>query len=63
MNFKRVLVYFVFLLNLTLTSIYILFDIIGYEFLNNWDLTLILIYDLFTFIVLGEIIKKKNKNR
>jgi len=63
MNFKRVLVYFVFLLNLTLTSIYILFDIIGYEFLNNWDLTLILIYDLFTFIVLGEIIKKKNENR
>lgn len=62
MKFRIFVLYFFFIINLSITSIYILLDILGFDYLKNWDFTLLLIYDLVTFIMLGELIKQKNEN-
>jgi len=62
MKFRIFVLYFFFIINLSITSIYILLDILGFDYLKNWDFTLLLIYDLITFIMLGELIKQKHEN-
>jgi hypothetical protein len=56
---------FVFVVNLLVTCIYIVLKYLGYVFISRYDLTLLLIYDIITLIIFGELLydddKKKHK--
>jgi len=58
---KRNILIFVFIINLLITSTYIIFKYIGYVHVSKVDFTLLLMYDIISFIILGELIEEKNK--
>jgi hypothetical protein len=62
---KRRLLYIVFIINLLVTSGYILFKYLGYVKVTRFEFSLILIYDIISLIIFGELLydddKKKHK--
>jgi hypothetical protein len=62
---KRRLLYIVFIINLLVTSAYIIFKYVGYVSVSRVELSLLLIYDIISLIIFGELLydddKKKHK--
>jgi hypothetical protein len=62
---KRRLLYIVFIINLLVTSGYILLKYLGYVKVSRFEFSLILIYDIISLIIFGELLydddKKKHK--
>lgn len=61
---KIKLLTFVFVLNLLITSIYIILKYLGYVFISRYDFTLLLIYDIISLVIFGELLQdedRKNK--
>jgi len=54
---------FVFVLNLLITSIYIILKYLGYVFISRYDFTLLLIYDLITLVIFGELLQDEDKKK
>jgi len=52
---------FVFVVNLLVTCIYIVLKYLGYVFISRYDLTLLLIYDIITLIIFGELLYDEDK--
>lgn len=60
---KIKLLTFVFVVNLLVTCIYIVLKYLGYVFISRYDLTLLLMYDLITLVIFGELLQDEDKKR
>lgn len=62
---KNIILIALFMINLILTSIYMLLHLLKIDILTKLDFTLILIYDIVSLIILSEIVldKKINNNK
>lgn len=62
---KNIILIALFMINLILTSIYMLLHLLKIDILSKLDFTLILIYDIVSLIILSEIVldKKINNNK
>ena len=58
---KRRLLYIVFIINLLVTSGYILFNYIVDRNISRVELSLLLIYDIITLIIFGELLYDEDK--
>jgi hypothetical protein len=60
---KIKLLTFVFVLNLLVTIAYIILKYLGYVFISRYDFTLLLIYDIITLVIFGELLQDEDKKR
>jgi hypothetical protein len=58
---KRKLLFIVFIINLLVTSGYILFNYIVDRNISRVELSLLLIYDIITLIIFGELLYDEDK--
>ena len=58
---KHIILIALFMINLILTSIYMLLHLLKIDILSKLDFTLILIYDIVSLIILSEIVLTNEK--
>jgi hypothetical protein len=58
---KHIILIALFMINLILTSIYMILHFLKIDILSKLDFTLILIYDIVSLIILSEILLKNEK--
>lgn len=58
MNFRIFIIYIVFVLNLSVTSVYLVLDLLKNHIMGNLDITLLLVYDISSFIIVSELFKR-----
>lgn len=58
---KHIILIALFMINLILTSIYMLLHFLKIDILSKLDFTLLLIYDIVSLIILSEILLKNEK--
>lgn len=58
---KRKLLFIVFIINVLVTSAYIILKYVGNIYVSKVELTLLLIYDIITFIIFGELLYDEDK--
>ncbi len=63
MNFRIFIIYIVFLLNLSVTSIYLVLDLLKNHIMGNLDITLLFVYDISSFIIVSELFKRDKDDR
>jgi hypothetical protein len=60
---KKIILVIVFIFNLLTTSAYIILKYLGYAIITKADFTLLLIYDIITLVIFGELLQEEDKNR
>jgi hypothetical protein len=58
---KRKLLFIVFIINVLVTSAYIILKYVGNIYVSRVELSLLLIYDIITFIIFGELLYDEDK--
>lgn len=58
---KKIVLYVVFIINMILTSTYIIFDLLSIRILDKLDFTFLIIYDVICLIIFGELLKGEDK--
>lgn len=61
MRINKIVLYFVFIINLIFTSIYIALDLMGVKIIDKLDFTFLIIYDIISLVILTEFVFKKDK--